>query len=250
MALFASEKRKRRKRASAHRRSEVGLMAYPSTPTSLYINGFPEKAEKLTKNTDGTVAVSAVVNDPDSRDKVRMVVRYSSDKTFKSYSHGLLSVRSARGSAPATMTRLSLNTLYYVRVYTQQRDRMLLSRSYNASSFWTAKSAPTGALAATSRERLYLNRFGTGFTQRALTQLRAAGTPEAWLATAAVTRERARGRQDRRRRHLVRAAAAHAGREVRPPTRHRQEGLGVRQRPRQLDASCAGSTPSAPCSRR
>jgi uncharacterized protein (DUF1800 family) len=35
---------------------------------------------------------------------------------------------------------------------------------------------------ATARERLYLNRFGTGFTQRALTQLRAAGSPEAWLA--------------------------------------------------------------------
>jgi uncharacterized protein (DUF1800 family) len=36
-------------------------------------------------------------------------------------------------------------------------------------------------LVATSRERLYLNRFGTGFTQRALAQLRAAGSPEAWL---------------------------------------------------------------------
>ena len=42
-------------------------------------------------------------------------------------------------------------------------------------------SPPPVAL-ATSRERLYLNRFGTGFTPRALTQLRAAGTPEAWLA--------------------------------------------------------------------
>jgi uncharacterized protein (DUF1800 family) len=36
--------------------------------------------------------------------------------------------------------------------------------------------------AATSRERLFLNRFGTGFTQAALTQLRAAGTADAWLA--------------------------------------------------------------------
>lgn len=36
-------------------------------------------------------------------------------------------------------------------------------------------------LAATSRERLFLNRFGTGFTQAGLKQLRAAGTPEAWL---------------------------------------------------------------------
>ena len=117
-------------------------MGFPSTPTSLYINGFPEKDEKLTKNTDGSVSVSAVVNDPDARDKVRMVVRYSSDKDFKTYS----TVYSAFGRQgvrhTANMTALSLNTLYYVRVYTQQRDRMLLSKSYNASSFWTATSAP------------------------------------------------------------------------------------------------------------
>jgi hypothetical protein len=36
--------------------------------------------------------------------------------------------------------------------------------------------------APTVRERLYLNRFGTGFTPAALARLRAAGTPEAWLA--------------------------------------------------------------------
>jgi uncharacterized protein (DUF1800 family) len=35
---------------------------------------------------------------------------------------------------------------------------------------------------ATSRERLYLNRFGTGFTQAGLTKLRTAGIPETWLA--------------------------------------------------------------------
>jgi uncharacterized protein (DUF1800 family) len=39
------------------------------------------------------------------------------------------------------------------------------------------------ALVATARERLYLNRFGTGFTQASLTRLRAAGTPDAWLAS-------------------------------------------------------------------
>ena len=38
-----------------------------------------------------------------------------------------------------------------------------------------------GAVIATSRERLYLNRFGTGFSQRSLAKLRAASTPEAWL---------------------------------------------------------------------
>jgi uncharacterized protein (DUF1800 family) len=35
---------------------------------------------------------------------------------------------------------------------------------------------------ATSRERLFLNRFGTGFTQTALAQLRTAGDADAWLA--------------------------------------------------------------------
>ena len=76
-------------------------MAYPSTPTSLYINGYPAKAEKLTKNTDGTVAVSAVVNDPDSRDQVRMVVRYSKDKTFTTLLHGLLQRSDGKGFGTA-----------------------------------------------------------------------------------------------------------------------------------------------------
>jgi len=45
----------------------------------------------------------------------------------------------------------------------------------------TGTGPTTTALLPTSRERLYLNRFGTGFTQESLKQLRAAGTPEAWL---------------------------------------------------------------------
>src|SRR4051794_24593918 len=45
----------------------------------------------------------------------------------------------------------------------------------------TGTAPRTTALVATARERLYLNRFGTGFTQDALKQLRAAGSPEAWL---------------------------------------------------------------------
>ena len=45
----------------------------------------------------------------------------------------------------------------------------------------TATTWQTTALVATARERLFLNRFGTGFTQDALKQLRAAGTPEDWL---------------------------------------------------------------------
>jgi uncharacterized protein (DUF1800 family) len=45
----------------------------------------------------------------------------------------------------------------------------------------TGTAGKSAALVATSRERLFLNRFGTGFTQDALKQLRAAGTTEAWL---------------------------------------------------------------------
>jgi hypothetical protein len=45
----------------------------------------------------------------------------------------------------------------------------------------TGTAGKTTALVATARERLFLNRFGTGFTQDALKQLRAAGTTEAWL---------------------------------------------------------------------
>jgi hypothetical protein len=42
-------------------------------------------------------------------------------------------------------------------------------------------SGKTTALVGAARERLFLNRLGTGFTQEALKQLRTAGTPEAWL---------------------------------------------------------------------
>lgn len=44
-------------------------------------------------------------------------------------------------------------------------------------------STPTqaGTLTPTTTERLFLNRFGTGYSQRALAQLRAFGSPQAWL---------------------------------------------------------------------
>ena len=45
----------------------------------------------------------------------------------------------------------------------------------------TGQPSSSAALAATARERLFLNRFGTGFTQASLKQLRADGTPESWL---------------------------------------------------------------------
>lgn len=40
----------------------------------------------------------------------------------------------------------------------------------------------TAVPVATVRERLFLNRFGTGFTQQGLAQLRGTGSPESWLA--------------------------------------------------------------------
>ncbi len=50
-----------------------------------------------------------------------------------------------------------------------------------AASTPSAPPAGSNLPIATSRERLHLNRFGTGFTQAALAGLRAAGSPEAWL---------------------------------------------------------------------
>ena len=86
-----------------------------------------------------------------------------------------------------------------------------------------------------SRERLYLNRFGTGFTQSALAQLRAAGTPEAWLEQPAAPVVGPRVGQGRRRRLAGSPPVAHAGREVRDRPGQDQGRLGVRPRPRQLD---------------
>ena len=45
-----------------------------------------------------------------------------------------------------------------------------------------ATPAMAATLTPSARERLFLNRFGTGFSQHALAGLRAVGTPEQWLA--------------------------------------------------------------------
>ncbi len=45
-----------------------------------------------------------------------------------------------------------------------------------------ATPAMGATLTPSARERLFLNRFGTGFSQHALAGLRAVGTPEQWLA--------------------------------------------------------------------
>jgi hypothetical protein len=59
---------------------------------------------------------------------------------------------------------------------------LLPVRNRTSSTTQSTATLATDAIPPTVRERLYLNRFGTGFTPAALAQLRAAGTPEAWLA--------------------------------------------------------------------
>lgn len=120
-------------------------MAYPSPPTSLYINGHPESTDKITGNYDGTVSVSAKIDDPNPSDKVRLLVRYSKQSNFSSYQTAYSSFGRQGVRHSATMKMLERNTLYHVRAYTQQRDRYVLSKTYNSTSFWTNRFplAPT-----------------------------------------------------------------------------------------------------------
>lgn len=115
-------------------------MAYPNTPTSMFVNGSAEVAEKITRNTTGTIAVSAVINDPDNSQKIRLVVRYSTDKTFATYSTAVSTFSKTQGvRRSVNMTKLKPNTLYYIRAWTQDQNRAL-SVNYNASSVWTNRN--------------------------------------------------------------------------------------------------------------
>ena len=113
-------------------------MAYPSTPTSLYINGFPERPEKLTKNTDGTCVRVRDRRRPGLARQGSAGRPVQQGQDLQELLDRLTSRFGRQGVRHrTTMTGLALNTLYYVRVYTQQRDRKILSRTYRASSFWT-----------------------------------------------------------------------------------------------------------------
>lgn len=115
----------------------------PSPPTELRVEGQPEQDEQQTKQ-NSTVTVTAKIDDPDAGQKVRMVVRWSSDSRFPSYRQKVSTWETQGSRARVDMTGLAANTHYYARAYTQD-SKDQFSVSYNAFNFWTNRK-PTAEL--------------------------------------------------------------------------------------------------------
>jgi hypothetical protein len=112
-------------------------MPQPSPPSAVIVQGTADDGSTsiATKDTDGFVAVSAVIDDPDAGQKVRLVVRYSTDRKFAHYktiasSWGGQAIRRTVG-----LSRLSKNTHYFMRLYTQDRGGWY--SDFNSVDFWT-----------------------------------------------------------------------------------------------------------------
>lgn len=112
----------------------------PLPPYTVQVNGVGATDAMVTKDW-GDVVVSAIVNDPDTGDKVSLLVRLSTNPAFPAGSYidrvsGLVP-RATR--AYVTITGALQNTLYYLRLYAKD-DSGLLSANYSATSFWTNRS--------------------------------------------------------------------------------------------------------------
>lgn len=98
-------------------------MAFPSPPSAVQVNGIADAGSPIvTKSTSGMVAVSAVVDDPDAGQKVRLITRLSTDKQFSSYVQRESAFGAQGRRALTNMYGLKKNTLYYGRCYTQSQN--------------------------------------------------------------------------------------------------------------------------------
>lgn len=150
--------------------SDYYLNHQPSVATDIRVNGKPEAAAMGTKST-GTVTISALLHDPDEsnthgQESVRMLVKVSPDKAmtharekFSPYTgheqvlnfpeDGVGGGGQGGGNVrrrEVTFNGLDIDTLYYYRVYTQDKDGKWArvkggpdegKRAYNSGSFWT-----------------------------------------------------------------------------------------------------------------
>ena len=131
----------------------------PVVPTDVKINGVEVEDEALLTKATTSVKISATISDP-NKHKVRMLVRWSSTSNFASYTQGFTGwvTWSEDGQVVTyTVTGLSQNTHYYVRLYTQD-EKGLYSTTYNSVDFWTNKAPlpPTDLTINTQSEGMML----------------------------------------------------------------------------------------------
>lgn len=116
----------------------------PTAPNDLKINGVPI-SDGLATRAKGQVTLSGDPNDPDKGENVRLWIRYSKDPNFSRdrVVHGTYDPQDQRDKA--VLDELLPDSLYYVRVHTQQLKPPQVSRNYASTSFYTnrAPNVPT-----------------------------------------------------------------------------------------------------------
>lgn len=126
----------------------------PTPPTEVKVNNVDFQAEMLTKATT-SVKVSAKISDPDTGARVKMVARWANNSQLTGYKQVVSNLVVRNSRVEVTLTGLSQNTRYWVRLYTQD-DHNLYSTSYTTIDFWTNRAPFTDSLT--------INGQGTGMT--------------------------------------------------------------------------------------
>lgn len=115
----------------------VILATAPPPPGSVTINGVAE-ANNLSTHAASTVTVRAAIRDhPNLNGQVRMILRWSKNKDMSGGGKKTSEWGGSRTEA-LTMTSLTRNVHYYIRVYCEQRNLPFVS-NYNSSNFWTER---------------------------------------------------------------------------------------------------------------
>lgn len=147
----------------------------PITPSNPYVEGKAAEDEQSTKAQDGKVTISAVVDDPDSYQPVRLVVYYSSNnfQTQKGpiANHDWDAQKKGKGVRDSvTLTGLKVNTLYKARLYSQSKVASgpgPLSPNYNGVSFWTNRAPVVAQVSPSQNQEIQENQdflFDWSFT--------------------------------------------------------------------------------------
>ena len=134
----------------------------PIPPSDIKIDGKNISNGLATKATH-SVTLTGTPDDPDQQQGVRLYVRVSKKKEFSHYKtfKGTYDEQNHRDSVK--ITELSQDTLYYVRIYTQDNHGKI-SRNYRATNFWTNRSPSPTSLVSPPENAQFTNLLNITFT--------------------------------------------------------------------------------------
>ena len=120
----------------------------PTAPNDIKINGVAASDGLATRST-GSVVVSGNPNDPDQKENVRLVVRYSDTSNFGAAAQSEVGTYDDQDDRDkVTLRGLKDGTRYYLRIHSQQQSPKRLSTNFTSTSFWTNRPPAAPSLSA------------------------------------------------------------------------------------------------------